>query len=259
MEKKRLLDNKVLIFIYRRVVNLVNGINTYNESPLHSAIKAYVAQPGDLFEVDVDGYIIDVKRSEMLIEVQTRSFTKIRAKLRKLTQNYAVWLIYPIALERWIVKPVNPERPGSKPTRRKSPKRGKPLDIFSELVSFPTLVNQSNFSIEVLYTREEEIRRWAGKNAWRRKGWAIDYRNLLEVVESQLFTSAIDFRALLPDSLPGTFTVSDLVEASKCPLRLAQQAVYCLKNMGVIDHIGKKGRAYLYQMDAANSGVDQTH
>ncbi len=225
-----------------------NGINTYNESPLHAAIKVYIAEPGDLFETTVDGYIIDVQRGELLIEVQTRNFSALKAKLFTLTQNHRVRLVHPIALKRWIVKPAKPDDVSSKPSRRKSPKRGRVLDIFTELVSFPKLIQNPNFTLEVLYTHEEEIRRWDERRMWRRKGWATDYRRLLEVIDRQEYTCPGDFYALLPSHLAVTFTVADLASACKCPARLARQAAYCLKHMGVIDHIGMRGRAYLYQV-----------
>ncbi len=69
-------------------MNSTNGINVYNEGPLHAAIKAYIAQPGDVFETEVDGYIIDVQRGDLLIEVQTRNFSALRVKLRNELKRY---------------------------------------------------------------------------------------------------------------------------------------------------------------------------
>ena len=195
-----------------------NGINTYNESPLHAAIKAYLAEPDDLFETEVDGYIIDLKRGDLLIEVQTRLFSAIKSKLLALTQNHSVRLVHPIALARWVVKPAKSDEPASKPSRRKSPKKGQPLDIFTELVSFPALIHNPNFTLEVLYTYEEEVRKWDERRMWRRKGWATDYKTLLEVVDRQVYTSAEDLLALLPPDLPPTFTAADLANACQCPI-----------------------------------------
>ena len=105
-----------------------------------------------------------------------------------------------------------------------------------------------NFTIEVLYIYEEEVRQWVGKKAWRRRGWAIDYRQLLEVVEHQQYTCPDDFKVLLPADLPDIFTKDDLASYGKCRKRLAGRMAYCLREMGVIDHIGKRGNAYLYKI-----------
>jgi hypothetical protein len=229
-------------------LDTLNGINVYNESPLHAALKAYIAQPGDLFEVAVDGYIIDIKRGDLLIEVQTSLFSAIKTKLFSLTTNHPVRLVYPIAQTRWIVRPATPDNSTSAIIRRKSPKDGSPFAIFTELVSFPQLIKNLNFTIEVLYTQEEEYRKWEGRKAWRRKGWVIEKRNLLEVVGSTRYTCPADFLALLPMELPEQFTTSDLAKACKCRIRLARQMAYCLREMGGIHQIGKRGRAYLYQV-----------
>jgi hypothetical protein len=61
---------------------------------------------------------------------------------------------------------------GGGDVRRKSPKRGRLEDLFWELVSIPQLLSNPNFSLEVLMIRGEEVRRYEGKRAWRRRGWA---------------------------------------------------------------------------------------
>jgi hypothetical protein len=55
-----------------------NGIGTLQETSLHSALKAWYARPGDRFEVFIDGFYIDIVRSELLIEIQTRNFSAIK-------------------------------------------------------------------------------------------------------------------------------------------------------------------------------------
>ena len=58
-----------------------NGVGVLNEKPLHASLKAWYAQPGDRFEVAVAGSVIDIVRGELLIEIQTRSFSALRRKL----------------------------------------------------------------------------------------------------------------------------------------------------------------------------------
>jgi hypothetical protein len=210
-------------------------------------LKSYVAKPGDLFETTVDGFIIDVQRGDLLIEVQTRLFSAIKSKLYKLTQNHPVQLVYPISKKKWIVRPSKGDDPSSVIYRRKSPNRGSPIHIFAELVSFPKLISNPNFSIQVYYIHEEEVRHWVGRKAWRRKGWGILHRTLLEVVDEQCYTNPCDFAALLPVDLPESFTTQDLAAYCQCRNRLAGRMAYCLREMGVIELIGKRGRAYLYQ------------
>ena len=222
-----------------------NGIGQLNEKPLHAALKAWYAQPGDQIEVQVDGYVIDVKHGDLLIEIQTANFASIKQKLMALTHDHQVRLVYPIPVEKWLVKLSKDGREGA--TRRKSPKRGKVADVCWELVSFPGLVRKANFSLEVLLTREEEVRRHGGKRKWRRRGWVVEERRLLDVVERCLFERAEDLRTLLPAEMDEPFTTKDLAAAMDGGRGLAQKMAYCLNKAGVIECIGRQGRAKLYR------------
>ena len=228
---------------------IASTIGTLRETSLHAALKAWYARPGDELEASVEGFQIDLRRGAQLIEIQTRNFAALKRKLTQLVERHPVRLVHPIAQEKWIVRL---GRDSATPLiRRKSPKRGRVDQLFDELVSFPELVAHPHFSLEVLMTQEEEIlrpvRRGNGHRAsWRRKGWAICDRRLLNVVEQVVFASPSDFRTFLPNSLPQPFTSRDLAWAPGQSLDLAQKITYCLRKMGVIESVGQRGRALLY-------------
>ena len=223
----------------------MSGIGTLNEKPLHASLKEWYAEPGDQFEVAVDGFQIDIVRDDLLLEIQTRGFASIKRKMATLVRSHPVRLIYPVAEEKWIVKmPVDEH---DEVTRRKSPKRGRMEDMFREMVSFPKLLTNSNFSLEVLLTREEEQRRYEENRHWRRRGWATEERRLLEVVGRRVFENPADWGALIPEELE-QFTTRDLAEAKGMRVSLAQKMAYCLRNVGVIQLTGKRGRANLYRI-----------
>jgi hypothetical protein len=219
-------------------------ISTLNEKPLHAALKAWYAEAGDQLEVGLEGFVIDIVRGDLLIEIQTASFSSIKRKLIALTARHPVRLVYPVAREKWIVKLANDSH--NQQSRRKSPRRGTVEDLFRELVSFPGLLAHSNFSLEVLLIQEDEIRRYDGKRAWRRRGWVTHERRLLQVLERRVFETPADMGKLLPNSLADPFTTSDLATALGKPLRLTQRMAYCLREMGVISPEGKRRNAILY-------------
>jgi hypothetical protein len=221
-----------------------NGIGTHHETSLHAALKAWYAHEGDRIEASVDGYIIDVVRGDLLIEIQTRGFAALTDKLTALLEEHPVRLVHPIARERWIVR-LNAD--GAALGRRKSPKRGRVEHLFAELVRFPALIRHPGFTLEVLLTREEEMRCDDGRGSWRRKGWSIVDRRLIAVDERIRLESAGDLRALLPAGLPQPFTTLDLAEGLGVPRRLAQQMTYCLRAMGAIEAVGRKGRTRFYE------------
>ena len=226
----------------------MSGIGLLNEKPLHASLKKWYAQPGDRFEVAVDGFVIDIVRDDLLLEIQTGNFASIKSKLANLVRSHQVRLIYPIAKEKWIVKLAKDDSSGV--TRRKSPKRGRMEDLFREMVSFPQLLSNRNFSLEVLMIREEEARRYEAKRKWRRRGWVIEERRLLEVADQRLFEEPADWLAFLPEGLE-SFTARDLAEAIDIRKELAQKMAYFLRKGGVIKLIGRRGRANLYRVAGA--------
>ena len=227
----------------------MTDIGLLNEKPLHASLKEWYARPGDRFEVAVDGYVIDIVRHDLLLEIQTGGFASIKSKLLDLVDVHRVRLIYPIALEKWILKLAKDDRGNH--IRRKSPRRGRVEDLFREMVSFPQLLATANFSLEVLMIREEEVRRHEEKRNWRRRGWTTDERRLVEVVERHLFERASDWRALLPEYLGELFTSGDLAEVLGIRKPLAQKMTYCLRKAGVIELTGRRGRANNYRIVGA--------
>ncbi len=233
--------------------NQSTGIGTINEKPLHAALKTWCARPGDLLEFKVDGYVIDIVREDTLIEIQTANFSGIKSKLKNLTTNHKLRLVYPLAVELWILK--LPREGENKPTRRKSPKRGKITHLFRELVSFPELAQNPNFSLDIVLIQEEVVRRFAGKTHWRRRGWATQERRLLKVLDHRLFSKPMDYIELTPPGLPDRFTTADLASQLAIPRRLAQQMAYCLRKMKAIEKVGTRKRSNIYTIGDAFTDV----
>jgi hypothetical protein len=222
----------------------MSSIGLLNEKSLHASLKEWYAQSGDQFEVALEGYVIDIVQDDLLLEIQTGSFASIKSKLNDLVRIHRIRLVYPIAQEKWIKRLAKDS--GEEMSLRKSPKRGRLVDLFWEMVSFPQLLADPNFTLEVLMIKEEEVRRYEGKRGWRRKGWVTEERRLLEVVDRKLFEQPADWRELLPEKLGEQFTMRDLSETAGIGKHLAQKMAYCLRKVGVIELVGKRGRANLY-------------
>jgi hypothetical protein len=213
------------------------------ETSLHAALKSLYCLPGDQQEAWVNGYQVDVLRGELVIEIQTGNFPAIKPKLRDLLASHRVLLVHPIASEKWIIR-----QDGDRILRRRSPRRGRIEDLFYELVSFPKLIEHVNLSLEVAMVKVEEVRRNDGKGSWRRKGWSIVDRRLLDVVESIRFDGPSDFLRCLPAGLPILFSSRQLASQAKISPGLAQKMTYCLRQMGLLEMAGKSGRAYQYKV-----------
>ncbi|MCB2297478.1 hypothetical protein [Clostridium tagluense] len=221
-----------------------SGININNEKSLHSSIKQWYAIPGDRLEVKVDKYIIDLVREDSLIEIQTRNFSAIGNKLRELVKYNMVTLVHPIAIEKYIVTMDDSDKVIS---RRKSPKKGKLVDLFDELIRIPDLIDEEKFILEILMTKEEEIRCKDGKGSWRRKGISIVDRKLVQVVEKVTFKEGKDFLMFLPEELPENFTNKDLAKILKVTVYKARKVTYCLRKMKIIKEVGKLRNELIFE------------
>jgi len=230
----------------------VGGIGTLRETGLHAALKRWYAQPGDELESALDGYVVDIRRTGLLIEIQTRGFSSMRSKLLALAERYPVRVVHPVPERKWIVRL---DAKGRELSRRRSPKAGRIEALFQELVSVPDLVGHPNLTFDVAITHEDELWQQTGRRAWRRKGWCVVGRRLVEVVRVVPFANAADFAALLPPGLANPFAARDLAAASGLTLSLAYKMIYCLRRMGAIELAGKRGRAALYSACAACDGA----
>ncbi len=222
----------------------MSGIGTLRETELHAALKALYTEPGDMLEARVDGYVIDLLRGETAIEFQTHNFHAIRGKLQRLVERRPVRLVHPVALERWIVRQDADGRP--LPGRRKSPRRGHAAHLFLELVSLPALLAHPNFSLELLLIREEEVRGPQApvrRGRWRPKDWHVVGRRLLAVTDRLLLTCPADCLRFLPPGLPQPFTNRELARSLGQPAHIAEKMTYCLRQMGVVAEVGRRGRA----------------
>lgn len=221
-------------------------IGTLREKPLHAALKRWYSRPGDGIEVPVEGYVIDLVRDGLLIEVQTSGFSSMHRKVAALLGGgHRIRIVHPIAVDRIIVR-IGPD--GEILSRRRSPRHGAATDVFRELVSFPELLTHGSLEIEVVLTTEEEHRRHTPGRAWRRKGWSIAERHLVEVHGSSMLSDGRDLAALLPADLPDVFTTVELASGLGRPLRSAQQMAYCLRKTGVIVADGKRGNSIVYRV-----------
>jgi hypothetical protein len=223
----------------------VRVIGTLNEGALHAQLKEWCSRPGDRLEEKVGGYVIDLVRGDLLIEIQTGGFAPLRRKLDRLLESYRVRVVAPVAVSRRIVR-VSPE--GEVVSSRRSPKHERVEDVFSRLVSIPALLAHERFELEVVLAHVDEIRTYDPRRAWRRRGWVVAGRALASVDGSLVLASRADALALLPAGLPESFDTLELSTAAGIDRGLAQQMAYCLRHCGALESTEKRGRAALYRL-----------
>ena len=221
------------------------GIGELNERSLHRALKAHYATPGSLTEHAIDGYVADIVVGDRLIEIHTGIFWPLKRKLPRLLERHPVTLVHPIARDRYIVKPTADGK--GVMSRRMSPKHGSVFAIFAALASIPTLLGNSNLTLEVVMTVEEEVRVPDERRNRRRGGWTAVDRRLVEIVAIHRIEHMADLFAMLDAKLGAEFTTADLADAMRSNRRLAQQAAFCFRQAGLSEVCGKNGNALVYR------------
>lgn len=220
------------------------GIGVLREGPLHAAVKAALARPGDRLEVPVGRYVIDLVRADgELVEVQTGGFGPLAAKLDVLLDAHRVRIVHPVAAERRIVRV---DADGEVLSARRSPRRATFVELFDKLVSFPTLLAHPNLTLEVLLGREDHIRGTEPVRV-RRRTRDPGERRLVEVIERIELRTTADVLAALPPLPQEPFSTRELGALLRCPTVLAQRTAYCLRLMELIEPAGKRGRTPLHR------------
>lgn len=221
-----------------------HNIGILKERSLHASIKEWYAQPGDQLEVPFEGFVIDIIRNNLLIEIQTGNFSSLKNKLQVLGRNNLIEIVFPIAENKWIVKQ---GVDGTQISRRKSPKRGKIEDLFGQLIYIPAEIIQDNIRLTVLLIDINEIWIDDGKGSWRRKKWSKTDQKLLGANNSFTFNKPIDFQNLLSPAISLIFTAKELSINNSITIKQAQKMCYALRKMKIIEYVGKRGRSFLYQ------------
>ena len=224
------------------------GIGTLNEGPLHAALKRHYLRNGGQSEVAISEFVADVVKDGAVYEIQTGSFSGLSRKLVALCQQYPVTLVHPIAQVKTIVKVAGDEE--TVISKRQSPKKGKMMDVLSELVYIPTVLVENNFSLEVLLTEENELRIYDPKKVRRRGGWRVLERRMISIMDSLTIRSARDLYEFFLEPLTEPFTTKDIELAMGSSSKIARQMAYVLRHSGSIEMVGKSGRFLEYRFKA---------
>jgi len=223
------------------------------ETSLHRELKILYAGRKAQFEVPwPGGYRIDAVVGGRLIEVQHSSLGAIRDKIARLLEGHKVTIVKPIVATRMLVKQA--ARGGEVIARRLSPKRGKLLDLFDELVHFTRVFPHPRLTLEVLLVDIEEWR-FPGhgrRRRWRENDHEVEDERLVSIQAKHRLRTAADLASLVrrpvADSpLPAEFHTGDLAQWLGVRRWVAQRIAYCLVRMEQMKQVGQQGNARIYR------------
>ncbi len=217
---------------------LIKGIGTYQEKTLHKIIKNYYDDNPNNQEVKVDSFICDIVHNDEIIEIQTRSFDKLRNKLDTLLLNHKVKIVYPIPYIKYLSWIDN----GEIKSERKSPKKGSIYDIAKELYKIKTYLDNPNLKIIILLINLTEYRNLDGYSKDKKKGSSRYDRVPNELIDE---IEINDYRIFIP--FDGEFTSADYSKATKENLSRSQTMLTILKYLNLIEVVRKEKRFNVYK------------
>lgn len=221
----------------------LRGIGTLGERTLHVILKDYFEPDRAFHEQKIGRYVADIRRGDAITEIQTRSFASMRAKLQAFAGEYAVNVVYPIAVTRHVTW-VDPDT-GELSARRKSPKRGAPWDALIELYALRPMMPLAGVTFTLVMLEMDEFRL---KNGWgrdKKRGAERCERIPTALLDILPLKTPSDMQVLLPP-LGETFTSAEFAKAARMTSGTAGRALQTLVTLGVIEKVDMRGRAFVY-------------
>lgn len=221
------------------------GIGTLSEKTVHAILKNYYEPDEDHQEIPIEDYVADIYRDGEIIEIQTRSFDKMRDKLSVFLSLYPVTVVYPIPREKWVIW--IDEKTGELSKKRKSPAKGSGYTAFKELYKIKMFLKHPNLKLKLVLLDMEEYRLLNGWSGDRKRGSHRYDRIPTKLVEEIDITRPEDYMQFVPYDLPEQFTTKDFAKAAHIRAEVAQVTVNILYYMEVLERVGKQGKSYLYE------------
>lgn len=229
---------------HRESIRERSGIGTLSEKTLHAILKDYFEPDAAYQEVKIDGYFADIARKGEIFEIQTRDLYRLAPKISTFIVENSVTVIYPIALSKKIFW-LDPST-GESLSERKSPKKGKEIDVLPELYGLREFLLHENFRVCLMLLEVNEYRVPDGYGKDRKKRATKLDRYPTALIDEIYLEKAEDYLRFLPKNLPSEFSSSDFRIAARCDLFTAQRALNIFSSIGLIQPMGKKGRYKTY-------------
>lgn len=244
--------DKQLFFVACEGEKKRKGIGTLGEKTLHSVLKNYYEPFQENHEIKVGGYVADIVGENGIIEIQTRQFNKLLKKLNAFLEVCDVTVVYPIAQMKWLCW-IN-EETGEVTKKRKSSKNGVPYEIFFELYKIKSLLKNPRLKFRICMLEVEEYRYLNGWSSDKKRGSSRCDRIPTNIFEEIDIDGTNGYSKLIPPNLPKNFTSKDFAKCSRLSTSCSQTALNILHYLEIVNRIGKKGNAFIYEM-AENKGL----
>ena len=229
----------------------MNQIGTLSEKSVHSTIKDYIEPNKEYQEVKVGNYIADIKKNNLIYEIQTQQFKNLLGKINYyISCNYKTIIVYPITQNKYInwIEPSSMEIV----ERRKNPHKGVIQDMFKELYWIVDYLDNPLVELNIILLDVEEYKYLDGYGQNSKKRATKIDKVPTKVNEVVQIKSISDLNKFLPDTLPENFTSKDFIKHSKCNKRWAGSGLKMLRENNIIKIVRKIGNSFVYSRSTIN-------
>lgn len=222
-------------------------IGTLRERCLHSIIKNYYEEDTSKQEINICGFVADIKNSSGIIEIQTNNFYPLNKKLEKYLEENDVTIVYPVSHIKHIVW-VDPES-GEIVKRVKSPKKGDGREFLYEASRIRKFLTNKRLSFEILLIDMDEYRLLNGWGRGGKRGSVRCDRKPLSLYDVIRIDGREDLTKILPPDFPsGIFKFSEFEKVMKMKGVTARYSMNALIEYGAVEKIGKEKNTFLYRL-----------
>ena len=222
------------------------SIGVLKEKPLHATLKWWLDDNPAHHEIPLPcGKVADIFDGTTVTEVQTANFSALRKKLEVLLPDYPVTVVHPLVRRKYLSW-ITPDTGETTPAR-KSPRVGSFTDGGKELVYILPLLSHPNLTVRLVLIDAEEQRLADGWGSGGKRGSHRAVLLPLSVEDTLTLREPADYAALIPASLPATFTTAQFGKAAKMQGRNLNGTLKVLLDRGVITRTEKEGNAWIYE------------
>jgi len=227
-------------------------IGTLSEKTLHAELKKYFEPDMTRHEIPVGSFVADIANEDGIIEIQTRSFEKMRKKLAEFLTLSPVTVVYPLPRKKWLIW--IDEETGETSKKRISPKQGKVQDAMFELYKIKPFLRHPNLQLCIVMVDIEEYRLLNGWSADKKRGSTRLDRIPVGIAELSYLRSAEDYLLFIPERIQSRFTTRDYAQALRINMRVSQTTLNILYHVGAVKRVGKQGNLHVYERSVFNTG-----
>ncbi len=229
-------------------------IGTLSEKTVHAVVKNYYEPDEDHQEIPIEGKCADIYTADdKIIEIQTRSFDRLKAKLDVFLPLYDVTVVLPVADRKriiWIDPDTGEELKGAGYRSTMAP-----WYAFREIYMIRKYLNDPHLHLRLLLMNMTEYRLLSGRSRDRKHFGAERFDRIPEELTGEIILNEPrDYMLFLPDGLcheeEDTFTSAELAAAAHIPKQYLSYVTGLLRLLGIIDRLPeRRGKTWLYRIN----------